>query len=125
RVGGARGWRVGWRGSFPLPPRGMSRKQVRRWYKEQRKLLRAEERAAFDRQVRVIGIQLEAHKRFDERPLDERVDAFRHSVMNWIGFSGVLMFINAAITQGPPWFLIPSGLMFLNVLRRGASHCTH
>src|SRR5262252_5323313 len=78
---------------FPLPPPGMSRKELRRWYKDQRRLLRSEERAAFDREIRVIGIQLEAHKRFDERPLDERVDAFRHSVMNWAGLSGVLLFI--------------------------------
>jgi hypothetical protein len=82
-------------------------------------MLRAEERAAFDREIRVIGINLENYKRFDERPLDERVDAFRHSVMNWVGLSGVLLFINAAMTKGPPWFLIPSGLMFLNVLRHG------
>ena len=98
----------------------MSRKELRRWYKDQRRLLRSEERAAFDREVRLIGIQLEAHKRFDERPLDERVDAFRHSVMNWAGLSGVLLFINA-MAGGPPWFVIPSGLMFLNVLRRGGS----
>jgi serine/threonine-protein kinase len=84
-------------------------------------MLRAEERAAFDREIRVIGINLENYKRFDERPLDERVDAFRHSAMNWVGLSGVLLFINAAMTQGPPWFLIPSGLMFLNVLRHGSS----
>jgi serine/threonine protein kinase len=106
---------------FPLPPPGMSRKELQRWYKAQRRLLRAEERAAFDREIRVIGINLDSYKRFDERPLDERVDAFRHSVMNWIGFSGVLLFINVAMTQGPPWFMIPSGLMFLNVLRRGGS----
>src|SRR5262249_7171659 len=77
--------------------------------------------AAFDHQIRVIGINLENYKRFDERPLDERVDAFRHAVVNWIGLSGVLLFINAALTQGPPWFLIPCGFMFLNVLRRGGS----
>jgi serine/threonine protein kinase len=106
---------------FPLPPPGISRKELRRWYKAQRNMLRAEERAAFDREIRVIGINLENYKRFDERPLDERVDAFRHSVMNWVGLSGVLLFINAAMTQGPPWFLIPSGLMFLNVLRHGSS----
>ncbi len=106
---------------FPLPPPGISRKELRRWYKAQRNMLRAEERAAFDREIRVIGIHLENYKRFDERPLDERVDAFRHNVMNWLGVSGVLLFVNAAMTQGPPWFLIPSGLMFLNVLRHGSS----
>ncbi len=104
---------------FPLPPPGISRKELRRWYKAQRNVLRAEERAAFDREIRVIGINLESHKRFDERPLDERVDSFRHSVMSWMGWSGVLVFINAAMTQGPPWFLVPSGLLFLNVLAEG------
>ena len=41
--------------------------------------------------------------------------------MGWLGWSGVLLFVNAAITQGPPWFLIPSGLMFIDVLKRGGS----
>ena len=106
---------------LPLPPPGMSRKELRKWYQAQRKMLRAEERAAFDREIRVIGLKLENYKRFDDRPLDERVMAFRHSVVGWLGWSGVLLFINAAMTQGPPWFLIPSGLMFLGVLRRGSS----
>ncbi len=107
--------------SFPVPPAGMNGKELRRWYKAQRRLLRAEERAAFDREVRVVGLKLAELKRFDDRPLDERVIAFRHTVIGWLGWSGVLLFINAAITQGPPWFLIPSGLMFLGVLRRGSS----
>jgi serine/threonine protein kinase len=107
--------------SLPMPPAGMSPKELRRWYKTQRQLLRAEERASFDREVRVIGMKLESYKRFDDRPLEERVMAFRHSVFNWVGWSGVLMFFNAAVTQGPPWFLVPSGLLFLGVLRRGAS----
>ena len=49
-------------------------RELRRWYKAQRNMLRAEERAAFDREIRVIGIHLENYKRFDDRPLDERVD---------------------------------------------------
>lgn len=106
---------------LPQPPPGLSRGQLKHWHRAQRQMLRAEERAAFDHEVRVIGVKLDRYARFDERPLDERVTAFRHAVLEWAGWSGVLFFINAAMTQGPPWFLIPSGLMFLRVLRRGTS----
>ncbi len=107
--------------NFPAPPAGMRKGELRRWYKAQRAMLKAEERAAFDREVRVIGLHLANYKTFDERPLEERVVAFRRAVMGWLGWSGVLLFVNAAITQGPPWFLIPSGLMFIGVLKRGGS----
>jgi serine/threonine protein kinase len=107
--------------SFPLPPPGMSGKELRRWYKAQRRALRAEERAAFDRQVRVVGLRIESHKRFDDRPLEDRVIAFRQSVFGWLGWTGVFLAANAFITQGPVWFVVPSGLLFLNVLRRGSS----
>ncbi len=107
--------------SLPVPPAGLSVKELRRWYKAQRQMLKAEERAAFDREVRVIGLKMSKLKRFDDRPLDERVVAFRHSVVSWLGWSGVWFMINVA-THGPgPWFLIPSGLMFLGVLKRGGS----
>ena len=108
------------------PPPGLTRKQLRKWYQDQRRQLRAEERAAFDQAVanhyRVIGLKLERYKSFDDRPLDERVMAFRHTVMSWAGWSGALFFVNVIMTpHAPPWFLLPSALMFLRVLRRGGS----
>jgi serine/threonine-protein kinase len=111
---------------FASPPPGLSRGQLRRWYQAQRLLVRVEERAAFDqslaRDVRVIGINLDKYKSFDDRPIEERVVAFRRSVMSWIGWTGVLFLINVGVTvHAGPWFVLPSGLLFLKVLRRGGS----
>jgi serine/threonine-protein kinase len=109
---------------FPSPPPGLSRGQLKHWYRDQWRQLREEERAAFSQRMaqdlRVVGMRLEKYKSFDDRPLDERVVAFRRSVMSWIGWSGLLFFINVA-THTPPWFVLPSALMFLRVLRRGGS----
>jgi serine/threonine protein kinase len=106
------------------PPPGLNQRELRRWYKDQWRQLRVDQRAAFRQSMandfRVVGLRLEKYRNFDDRPLDERVVAFRHSVMNWIGWTGVLFFINIA-TNTPPWFFLPSGLLFLRVLRRGGS----
>jgi serine/threonine-protein kinase len=58
--------------------------------------------------------------RYEERPLEERVSAFRRSVFSFLGWSSVLFGINASMA-GMPWFIFPSALLLINVLRRGAS----
>jgi serine/threonine-protein kinase len=58
--------------------------------------------------------------KFDDRPLEDRVIAFRRSVVSWLGWSTVLFGINAAM-QGVPWFFIPSAFMLMDVLRKGGS----
>jgi serine/threonine protein kinase len=105
---------------FPAPPPGLNGKELRHWYKAQRRLVIAEHQAALSERARLIGMRIEAHSSFDERPLEDRVIAFRRSVMAWIGWSTLFFGVNA-MAGGHVWFWIPSGLMFLNVLRRGGS----
>ena len=60
--------------------------------------------------------------RFDERPLEDRVIAFRRSV---VSLARDVARCSSASTHrlagNVPWFFIPAGLMFLNVLRKGGS----
>jgi serine/threonine-protein kinase len=102
---------------FPPPPPGLSRRELREWYKAQRRLAMASQAqgAAFVLQNRVIPFGS-----FDDRPLEERVIAFRRSVVTWLGWSTVLFGINASM-GGIPWFFIPSGFMLMDVLRKGGS----
>ncbi len=48
----------------------------------------------------------------------ERIRRFRRQIGSTFVTVGVLFGINAFVTQGPPWFLIPSAFMGLGVLRR-------
>ena len=105
---------------FPAPPPGMSGKELRHWYKAQRRLVIAEHQAALSQRARVIGMRIDAHADFDERPLEDRVVAFRRSVVAWIGWSAAFFGFNAMV-GGHPWFFFPSALLFMNVLRRGGS----
>jgi serine/threonine-protein kinase len=61
------------------------------------------------------------YKSFDERPLEERVLSFRRHVFGWIGWSTVLFGVNVATHGSAPWFLIPSAMMFIGVLKRAGS----
>ena len=103
---------------FPAPPPGLTGKELRHWYKAQQRLVIAEHQAAL--KSRVIGMRMERHTDFDERPLEDRVISFRRSVVAWVGWSTVFFGVNA-MAGGHVWFWIPSALMFLNVLRRGGS----
>jgi serine/threonine protein kinase len=102
---------------FPPPPPGLSRRELREWYKAQRRLAMASQAqgAGFVVQNRVVPFGS-----FDDRPLEERVIAFRRSVVTWLGWSAVLFGVNASM-GGVPWFFLPSGVMLMNVLRKGGS----
>ena len=101
---------------FPAPPPGLSRRELREWYRAQRRLAMAN----FQGAGVVMGNRVIPFGGFDDRPLEERVIAFRRSVVSWLGWSTVLFGINAAM-QGVPWFFIPSAFMFMDVLRKGGS----
>ena len=106
--------------AFPAPPPGLSGKELRHWYKTQRRLVIAEHQAVINERARVIGMRMESHGDFDERPLEDRVIAFRRSVVAWMGWSALFFGVNA-MAGGHVWFWLPSAFMFLNVLRRGGS----
>ncbi len=52
---------------------------------------------------------------------DERIRAFRRRTASTAITIGVLFFINAAITHGDPWFLIPTAFLGFGWLRRASS----
>ncbi len=105
---------------FPAPPIGLSGRELRDWHRTQRRL------AVRQQLEQVGGVGLVMHDRvvwptpyrhFDDRPLEQRVTSFRRSVISWAVWSTVLFGVNAAMA-GPPWFFIPSGLLFINALRK-------
>jgi serine/threonine-protein kinase len=108
---------------FPIPPAGLRGRQLREWYKAQR-------RVALSQQLKHVGgvglvmndkVLYPLPANFDERPLDERVTAFRRAVGSWIVWTAIWFGINVA-THGPgPWFFIPSAFMFLNVIKKMGS----
>ncbi|HET7371924.1 MAG TPA: serine/threonine-protein kinase [Gemmatimonadaceae bacterium] len=106
--------------AFPPPPPGLSRGELKHWYRAQRRL-------AIGQQLQgrpggfIVGNRVFPFGSYDDRPLEERVLSFRHSVFNWIAWTGVFFGINIA-THGPgPWFIFPSAFMLLGVMRKAGS----
>ncbi len=107
---------------FPAPPPGLSRSELRQWYKAQRRLTLNQQLQNAGGVGLVVNDRLVyPHPgRFEDRPLEDRVLAFRRSVFAFLGWGAILLGINASM-GGVPWFLFPAGVMALNVLRRGGS----
>jgi serine/threonine protein kinase len=104
---------------FPAPPPGLSRRELRQWYKAQRRLVLNQQLQA----VGGVGVVMNDRVypgRFEDRPLEDRVLAFRRAVFALVGWGAILFGINASM-GGVPWFLFPVGVMGINVLRRGGS----
>jgi serine/threonine protein kinase len=97
---------------FPLPPLGISPGELKRWHKMQARLM-----ADYLRRNRP---KKETLADYDERPLEQRVIAFRRSFVRFALLSPMLLAVNAA-TQGVPWFFIPTALLLLDAIRRGGS----
>ena len=113
---------------FPEPPSGLSRRELRHWYKAQRRLAMAERSLAIaggalsghDEQ-RVIGMRVGRGDAYDERPLEDRVIAFRRSLVSFVVMTPMFLIMNIASHVNFPWFFIPSGFMLLDALRKGGS----
>ena len=110
---------------FPEPPAGLDRKELRRWYKTQRRLalMSRPSRGPDDAMVRlgpghvIVGGRGQG---YDERPIEDRVIAFRRSLVSFAVLTPMLLAINAGM-GGIPWFFVPSGFMLLDALRKGGS----
>jgi serine/threonine-protein kinase len=106
---------------FPAPPPGLSRRELRHWYRAQRRLAINEQLQSAGGVGLPMSDQAWAHlRRFEERSLEDRVFAFRRSVFSFVAWGGLLLGINAA-TGGFPWFLFPTAVLGLTMLRRGGS----
>jgi len=97
--------------AFPPPPPGLSRGELKHWYRVQRR-----------QSDMVIRGQIEAvaSQSYDERPIEDRVIAFRRSVVGFVVATPMFLAINIATTNFP-WFFIPSAFMLLDALRKGGS----
>jgi serine/threonine-protein kinase len=112
---------------FPQPPPGLSRSEIKEWYRTQKRLVMAERSLAAVRggismhpeHQRVVGMRIE--EGYDERPLEDRVVAFRRSLVSFVVMTPMFLFFNVMSNVNFPWFFIPSGFMFLDVLRKGGS----
>jgi serine/threonine protein kinase len=98
--------------AFPPPPPGLSRGELKHWYRVQRR----ESDMMVRRQVDAATPQS-----YDDRPIEDRVIAFRRSVVSFFALSPVFFVINMATMHHVPWFFIPSAFMFFDVLRKGGS----
>ena len=96
--------------AFPPPPPGLSRGELKHWYRVQRRQSQMVMRGQIDA----------AAQSYDDRPIEDRVIAFRRSLVGFAVFTPMLLGVNIATTNFP-WFFIPSAFMFLDVLRKGGS----
>jgi serine/threonine-protein kinase len=100
--------------AFPAPPPGLSRGELKHWYRAQRKF-----GADMSNAAAVAALQSRRF-RYDDRPLIDRVITFRRSFVTFLVGTPILLGINAAM-GGDVWFFIPSGLLLLNALAKGGS----
>jgi len=96
---------------FPAPPPGLSRGELKHWYRVQAKLVSAQH------MLSTVDAGLVMRSAFGAGGLERRVARFRRSVFQFAGITPILLFVNA-INGGEPWFLIPAGVLLLVALRR-------
>jgi serine/threonine protein kinase len=107
------------------PPPGMSGRELRRWAKTQERQRKDALKEYERHQIRRHAASLDSGIRrrggsYDDRPLIDRVLAFRGSVFRFAFITPVLLAFNAA-TGDPPWFLFPSAILLFDALRRAGS----
>ena len=106
--------------AFPPPPPGLSRGELKHWYRAQRRLALSQQLQGGAAGL-VVGDRVFPFRKYDDRPLEERVIAFRRSVFGWLGWTTMFFGINVA-THGPgPWFIFPSAFMLIGVARKAGS----
>lgn len=109
------------------PPQGLSRWELRRWNKAQERHRRDAVKEYQIYQMRRHAAHIDARiregdgDRYDDKPLVDRVIAFRGSVFRFVFGSFFLGMINAASGGDFPWFLFPSAALLFDSLRRAGS----
>jgi serine/threonine-protein kinase len=111
----------------PPMPTGMSRGETRRWTKQQERYRRQAEKEYHVYQMRRHAATIDARIRdrygdsYDDKPLVDRVIAFRGSVFRFLFGSFFLGMVNAGTGGDFPWFLFPSAALLFDSLRRAGS----
>jgi serine/threonine-protein kinase len=109
------------------PPPGLRGGELRRWNKAQERHRRQAVKEYQVYQMRRHAAQIDARIRsthgnsYDDRPLVDRVIAFRGSVFRFVFLSFGLGIFNAATGGDFPWFLFPSAALLFDCLRRAGS----
>ncbi|MEO5567627.1 MAG: protein kinase, partial [Gemmatimonadaceae bacterium] len=115
--------------SFYMPPpmpTDLSHWQKRQWNKQQAQYRRQAEKEFHAYRLRLHAAAIDSRIRdrygdsYDDKPLVERVIAFRGSVFRFVFFTPFLGILNAAGGDFP-WFLFPSGVLLFDALRRAGS----
>ncbi len=96
---------------FPPPPPGLSRRELKHWHKMQSRLMADYLKRNKPKKGK--------RRDYDERPLEERVIAFRRSMVRFMLLTPVAIGFTAGTEV--PIFLIPPVLMLLDTFRRGGS----
>ena len=93
---------------FQVPPRGLSRRERKDWYREQRRTMRDAMRHGID-------------VKFPERPVEEQIVRFRRQFASSLGTSVLLFGINMVTSPQFPWFIFPALAMFARLARQFGS----
>ncbi len=111
---------------YPAPPPGLSRGELKHWYRTQARLAMRSAGSQFAARMTNEALAASYRERanraavYDDRPLEDRVIAFRRSAVSFAVMSPLFFLINVA-THGFPWFFIPSGFLMLDAIRKGGS----
>ena len=110
------------------PPPGLRGGELRRWNKAQERHRRQAVKEYQVYQMRRHAAQIDSRVRdglssdkYDDKPLVDRVIAFRGSVFRFVFLSFFLGIFNAATNDDFPWFLFPSAALLFDTLRRAGS----
>jgi hypothetical protein len=91
--------------AWPQPPAGLSRRELRAWYREQRHMFRDAVKAGFAP---------------PELPMDYKIAKFRRNLLGYGATTLMLFGINAAM-QGFPWFIFPALGMMVSLVNQVGS----
>jgi serine/threonine-protein kinase len=87
---------------WPQPPAGLSRRELRRWYRDQRDMMREAAKAGFA---------------VPEMPVEHKIARFRRNLLSYTATALVLFVINATV-RGFPWFIFPTLFMAARLLNQ-------
>jgi len=89
--------------AWPQPPAGLSRRELRRWYRDQRHVFRDAVRAGFP---------------VPEQPVDYKIARFRRNLVGFSATTAMLFFMNVTVARGFPWIIFPALFMTVRLVNQ-------